>query len=132
MTVSRFPFISQLTLPIGRRVGFAVWLACLLVSPPAALVSGTAPAQVAPSSAVQISLTPSQPDLTVGEPVTLTLEITYPDDHAVVVPRLERTWGPFEVLSQEPVKISVNGSGRRTTQQQIDVTLFSVGTDTRQ
>ena len=65
--------------------------------------------------------------MTVGDPVTLTLGITYPDDHAVVVPRLERTWGPFEVLSQSVAEITVSGNGMSTTQR-IDVTLFSTGT----
>ena len=126
MRISRFPFISRLISPIGRRAGLTVWLACLLVSLPATVVSGTAMVQGASSSTVQISLTPSQPDLTVGDPVTLTLEITYPDDHAVVVPRLERTWGPFEVLSQSVAEITVNGNGKSATQR-IDVTLFSTG-----
>ena len=127
MRISRFPLISQLISPMVRRAGLTVWLACLLVSLTATVVSGTALAQGASSSTVQISLTPNQPDLTVGDPVTLTLEITYPDDHAVVIPRLERTWGPFEVLSQSVAEITVNGNGKSTTQR-IDVTLFSTGT----
>ena len=112
---------------MDRRAGLIVWLACLLVSLTATVVSGTALAQGTSSSAVQIFLTPSQPDLTVGDPITLTLEITYPDDHAVVIPRLERTWGLFEVLSQSVAEITVNGNGKSTTQR-IDVTLFSTGT----
>ena len=84
-------------------------------------------AQGASSSAVQISFTANQSELTVGDPVTLTLEITHPSDHAVVVPRLGRFWGQFEVLSQTAAQITVGGTGTSTTGQRIDVTLFSTG-----
>ena len=50
-------------------------------------------AQGVSSSAVQISFTANQSELTVGDPVTLTLDITHPSDHVVVVPRLREVLG---------------------------------------
>ncbi len=93
----------------------------------ATAISGAAMAQGASSSAVQISFTANQSELTVGEPVTLTLEITHPSDHVVVVPRLGRFWGQFEVLSQTAAQITVGDTGTSTTRQRIDVTIFETG-----
>ena len=113
--------------PIGRRPGIAVLLVWLLVPVLATIISGAAKAQGVSSSAVQISFTANQSELTVGDPVTLTLEITHPSDHVVVVPRLGRFWGQFEVLSQTAAQIAVGNTGTSTTRQWIDVTLFSTG-----
>ena len=113
--------------PIGGRPGIAVLLVWLLVPVLATIISGAAMAQGASSSAVQISFTANQSELTVGDPVTLTLDITHPSDHVVVVPRLGRFWGQFEVLSQTAAQIAVGNTGTSTTRQWIDVTLFSTG-----
>ena len=93
MRPPRLPFLFQGFSPIGRRPGIAVLLVWLLIPVLATAISGAAMAQGASSSAVQISFTANQSELTVGEPVTLTLEITHPSDHVVVVPRLGRFWG---------------------------------------
>ena len=59
--------------------------------------------------------------------MTLSLVIAHPTDLVVVVPRLERDWGPFEVQDQTSVQtISVDG-GIRTIAKQIRVTVFETG-----
>ena len=89
---------------------------------------GTAFAQGAPPSDVRISFIADRTELTVGELVTLTLEVTYSADHVVVIPRLHPEWGPFEVRSQTPAQTFSNGDGTETTLQQLQVTLFAPGT----
>ncbi len=89
---------------------------------------GTAFAQDAPPSDVRISFIADRAALTVGELVTLTLEVTYSADHVVVIPRLHPEWGPFEVRSQTPAQTFSNGDGTETTLQQLQVTLFAPGT----
>ena len=121
------PVLFHGFLPIGGRPGIAVLLVWLLVPVLATIISGAAMAQGVSSSAVQISFTANQSELTVGDPVTLTLDITHPSDHVVVVPRLGRFWGQFEVLSQTAAQITVGDTGTSTTRQWIDVTLFSTG-----
>ena len=123
----RLPLPSRCIPPVGGRLGVGVWLVLLLVLLLVTATSGAAMAQGASSSVVQISFTTSESELTVGDPVTLTLEITHPRDHVVVVPRLRQMWGPFEVLSQTAVHITERDTRTRTIRQQIDVTLFSTG-----
>ena len=123
----RLPLPSRCIPPTGGRLGLGIWLVSLLVSLLVAGVFGSATAQASTSSSIQISFTASHTELTVGDPVTLTLEIDHPRDHVVVVPRLGRNWGQFEVLSQTGARITVNDAETRTTRQQIDVTLFSTG-----
>ena len=123
----RLPLLSRCIPPVGGRLGLGIWLVSLLVPLLITAAFGIATAQASSSSAVQVSFTASRTELTVGDPVTLTLEITHPRDHVVVVPRLGRNWGQIEVLSQTGARITVNDSETRTTRQQIDVTLFSTG-----
>ena len=91
-------------------------------------VSGTILAQATPHSDIRISLTADQPELTVGDLVTLVLEVTHPADLAVTLPRLGAEWGVFEVLSQTPAQTIVNGDGTKTTGQYISVMIFAPGT----
>ena len=121
------PLPSRCIPPVGGRLGLGILLVSLLVPLLLTAAFGAAPAQADASSSVQISFTPSRTELTVGDPVTLTLEITHPRDHVVVLPRLGRNWGQFEVLSQTGARITVNDAETRTTRQLIDVTLFSTG-----
>lgn len=109
----------------GWRAGVWVpWVAAALL---AAGMFDILFAQALPPSSVRISFTADRSVLTVGDLVTLTLEVTHPADHAVVVPRLGREWGPFEVLSQTPAHTVFNGDGTRTTRQQLEATLFAPG-----
>ena len=57
-------------------------------------------AQEESQSSVRANLTADRHAVTVGDVVILTLEVTHPAKHAVVIPRLSREWGAFEVLSQ--------------------------------
>ena len=66
-------------------------------------------------------------ELTVGDLVTLTLEVTHPSDHAVVLPRPGPEWGPFEVRSQTPARTESGGEGVATTRKRFRVTLFAPG-----
>ena len=88
---------------------------------------GTALAQNPPPSGILISLTSDPSELTVGDPVTLTLGVMYPENHTVVLPRIGPEWGPFEVWSQTTAQTISNGDGTRTTFRQFRVTLFATG-----
>ena len=127
MRVPRLPLPFHGFLPVILWRGLAVCLVWLFVAGPTSVIPGTAMAQGAPSSEVQISFTASESELTVGDPVTLTLEITHPRNYAVVVPRLRQMWGPFEVLSQTAAHITERDTRTRTIRQQLDFTLFSTG-----
>ena len=92
------------------------------------MAPGVAVAQDGPHSSIRISLTADRAALTVGDIVTLTLEVTHPADHVVVVPRLAPEWGPFDVVSQTPAQTDSNGDGTETTSQRMEVTIFAPGT----
>ena len=113
---------------VGGGLGFRVWVLWAVAATFAAAVPSVALAQDASHSGVRISLTADRATLTVGELVTLTLEVTHPSDHVVVVPRLGPEWGPFEVLSQTPAQTYSNADGTETTSQRMEVTLFAPGT----
>lgn len=93
-----------------------------------AMAPSVAVAQDGPDSGVSASLTADRATLTVGDPVTLTLEVTHPADHVVLVPLLGPEWGSFEVISQTTAQTDPNGDGTETTRQRIEVTLFAPGT----
>ena len=112
---------------VGGGLGFWVWALCLAAAL-AAITPGVAVAQDGPHSGIRISFTADRAALTVGDIVTLTLEVTHPADHVVVIPRLGPGWGPFEVISQTPARTDSNGNGTETTSQRIEVTLFAPGT----
>lgn len=112
-----------------RKCGFAMraWIpvaaALIMTAMPIAVV-----AQQPGQPPVSVSLT-AQPDvLTVGDVVVLTLEVTHPVDYVVVVPRLDREWGSFEIVSQSSVRSESEGGGTTRTRQQLEVTLFMPGT----
>jgi hypothetical protein len=84
-----------------------------------------APAQAA--DGVDVSLTADRNELTVGEPVQLTLEVTHPAGYQVVIPKLGPTWGDLEVRHQSQTMTVANDDGTETTRQNIEVTLFNLG-----
>ena len=90
-------------------------------------VPGTAFAQEASASGIRTSFTADRAELTVGDIVTLTLEVTHSADQAVVLPRLGAEWGSFEVRSQTPAQTVSNGDGTETTRQHLRVTVFAPG-----
>jgi hypothetical protein len=91
----------------------------------ALLVAVTGPVWAA--DGVDASLVADRTELTVGEVVGLTLEVSHPAGYQVIVPQLEPVWGDFEVRSQSPVETTVHEDGTATTRQRIEVTLFSLG-----
>lgn len=94
----------------------------------AVIQHGTAPfvsAQEPPVISLQLSAQTYQ--LTVGDPVPLTLSATYPPGYQVLLPNLPTQWGALEVLKQERPAISLNPDGTETVSQRIVVTAFAPG-----
>ena len=92
----------------------------------AALVD-TAAAQTVPPPGVRVSFTADRSELTVGDLVTLSLVVAHPADLVVVVPRVGREWGPFEVQAQTSVQTVSDIDGVRTAAKQFRVTAFAPG-----
>jgi hypothetical protein len=69
---------------------------------------------------------PEQP-LTVGDRMTLRLEVTHPIESQVVLPEVKETWGDFEVVDQTEPETIDNNDGTATTGKDIVVTLFEPG-----
>ena len=86
-----------------------------------------ATAQTSSSSAVRISFTADRSELTVGDVGILSLVVSHPEDLVVVLPRLEREWGPFEVQAQTSVQTISHSDGVKTIAKQFQVALFSPG-----
>lgn len=76
---------------------------------------------------VEITLTADQRELTVGDPVALTLQVLHPPDTEVRVPSLPRAWGQVEVRAQSALVTRLNPDGTLTSTQVLEVTLFSPG-----
>lgn len=115
---------------VGGRAfrAWAPWaVVVFLVATWAAMGAGSVAAQAGAADDVRASLTADRATLTVGDLVALTLEVTHPADHVVVVPRLGPEWGPFEVMSQTTPQTHSNADGTETTSQRMKVTLFAPG-----
>ena len=93
-----------------------------------AMLALTGPALAQAGADVRVSFAADARELTVGDPVTLTLEVTHPANLQVILPRVPGTWGPFEVRSQSPVETTRHEGGTETVSQTLVVTLFSPGT----
>lgn len=85
------------------------------------------PAQGTVPPGVRVSLAANSPELTVGDLVTISIIVSHPESYLVVVPRLERKWGPFEVEAQTSVQTVSVIDGIRTVAKQFRVTLFAPG-----
>ncbi|MCJ7658201.1 MAG: hypothetical protein MUO67_03520 [Anaerolineales bacterium] len=79
---------------------------------------------------VEATLSAEGENLTVGDPIKLTLSVTHAADQTVILPQLESNWGDFIVHSQAPAETVTNADGTKTTSQVIDVRLFAPGTFT--
>lgn len=77
---------------------------------------------------VAVAWTVERSDMSVGDPVQLTLVVTHPSGYQVVIPQLEESWGPFEVRGQSQAVTEANDNGSETTRKTVEVTLFDVGT----
>ncbi|OQY46087.1 MAG: hypothetical protein B6242_08765 [Anaerolineaceae bacterium 4572_78] len=80
------------------------------------------------SGDVDITFTTSQNELTVGDNISLQLNITHPPNYKIVIPELQKTWGLFEVISQSEIETVTHDDGNQTTSQNITITIFDVGT----
>ena len=98
----------------------------ILIFVAAALLLIAWPAQGAEN--VQASLTADRGELTIGDPVQLTLEVAHPAGYQVIIPKLEQSWGEFEVQRQSGTETLPDGDGTETTRQILTVTLFRPGT----
>lgn len=71
--------------------------------------------------------TPPDKPLTVGDRITLRLEVTHPPDSQVTLPSLDPEWGSLEVIEQTQPDTTDNNDGTATTSQDIVVTAFEPG-----
>ena len=101
--------------------------ALLLCGTLSIVIVDSALAQSAPPPGVGVSFTSDRSDLTVGDVATLSLVVSHRTDLAVVIPRLEREWGPFEVQAQTTVQTVSADDGMRTIARQFRVVLFATG-----
>ena len=123
--------MAEQVLRVSRALGclgFRIWLSWAFTAVLATSVTGIAFAQEESQSNVRARLTADRNVVTVGEVVVLTLNVTHPAQHAVVIPRLSREWGAFEVVSQSTAQTETNGNGTETTRQRLEVSLFAPGT----
>ncbi len=88
------------------------------------------PATAKADSPVEARLTIEDKDLTVGDPIHITLSVTHPAGHQVIFPQLESNWGDLTVKYQSPATTVDNGDGTETTNQTMDVRVFAPGTFT--
>lgn len=72
-------------------------------------------------------LTSNHRQLTVGDPVRLTLTVTHPTGYRIIIPELPRRWGEYEILSQGQLTTVANSQNTEFTRQIIEVTLFAPG-----
>ena len=87
-----------------------------------------APAQTGLPPGVRVSLVADPTELTVGDLATISLIVSHPEDFTVVIPRLQRDWGSFEVRAQTSVQTVSLRDGIRTVAKQFRVRLFAPGT----
>jgi hypothetical protein len=81
-------------------------------------------------SEVSAMLSADLGEFTVGDPVPMTLAVTHPAGHQVILPQLEANWGDFTIHSQSAGTTESNPDGTETTSQEIDARLFAPGTFT--
>ena len=110
------------------RTRLHIWLPLLAAVLLAFGTFGTAFAQEDPLSKVRITFGADSPNVEFADEVTFTLEVTYPDDHTVVVQKLPRDWGQFEVREQSLAQTVSNDDGTKTTSQTIKSVVFGRGT----
>ena len=122
----KYQHISPL-IPIAAIFSaMAAWLAFSML--------GTLPIS-AQSDQVGLRMTVEPDTIYIGDPFTITLTATYPQDHFVVFPRVDPEWSNlndesapvFEVRNQVSLPTVENGDGTRTSSIQIEAVLFTTG-----
>lgn len=74
-----------------------------------------------------LSFSADRQQLTVGDPVTLTLSVTHPAGYRVLLPDLGPTWNEFDVRRISLPQIVGHADGTESTTFGIEVTLFRPG-----
>ena len=118
---ARAPYLPR-AVSTGRRT--VALLATLAVGAFAAAIPSTAQAQ---ASQISVVLVVEDRQITVGDPLVLTISAVYPDGYHVIFPRLPHEWGSFEVRSQTPLATVINEDLTRTAEQVLEVALFAPG-----
>lgn len=101
-------------------------LRSVLLSLLALALAGLMP-KVAMAQDAQARLIADSTPVTVGDVVSLQVEVDHPADTVVILPKLAEEWGDLEVRTQFPAVVEERADGGLTTHQQIDVTLFAPG-----
>jgi hypothetical protein len=70
---------------------------------------------------------PTDKPLTVGDRITLRLEVTHPINSQVALPQVDSEWGALEVVDQAEPDVTDNNDGTATTGKDIVVTVFELG-----
>ena len=109
-------------------MGSRQWLSLLAALALSIAAVAASPGQSGSPPGVRVSLVADSHELTVGDLITISLIVSHPENYAVVIPRLERQWGPFEVQAQTSVQTVSQADGIRTVAKQFRVTLFAPGT----
>lgn len=69
----------------------------------------------------------TEQSLTVGDQLTLRLEVKHPTGSRVSLPQVGREWGAFQVIEQTPPVETNNDDGTSITGKEIIVTIFQPG-----
>ena len=108
-------------------LGLQALVALLLCVALSTVIVDSAMAQSVPPPGGGVSFTSDRSELTVGDVATLSLVVSHRADLSVVIPRLEREWGPFEVQAQTSVQSVSASDGMKTIAKQFRVVLFAPG-----
>jgi len=108
---------------MNKKVLFIPFLIFLVL-----LVAGPAAAQSSDTATAVLAVPDGQ--LTVGDPIEMTLSVTHPADYHVIMPELTGEWGSFLVQSQSAPITQANGDGTESTSQVIDARIFAPGSFT--
>ena len=80
------------------------------------------------SDDIQANWTTTSSEATIGDVVTLTLNVTHPKDYRVIFPEVGESWGDFEVRAVGQPQISASDEVTETTSLDLTVALMTVGT----
>ena len=76
---------------------------------------------------VEANLMVENQNLTVGDPIQMSLAVTHPAGYVVIAPELDSTWGDFLIQSQSAPTTILNPDGSETTTIALDARLFAPG-----
>lgn len=79
------------------------------------------------TSSVNAGFSTTEQEVTVGDPVELTLSVNHPADTQILFPDLAEAWTEITVVEQAVPQTITNADGSLTTTQMVDVRLFVPG-----